>query len=110
MNDERSRHFSQDDSDLVSNLKDSTCVFWKTDRQRRLLDLLSEQILLVEEEDDGGVYEELVVTDGVKEHERLVHAVLQEEEIYHWGQCYSEKRAGECGFTTKHHSNNSTYQ
>ena len=46
-----------------------TCVFWKTDRQRGLLDLLSEQILLVEEEDDGGVDEELVVTDGVKEHE-----------------------------------------
>lgn len=53
-----------------------TCVFGETDGQGRLLDLFSKQIFLVEEEDDGGVDEELIVTDGVKEHERLMHAVL----------------------------------
>lgn len=58
-----------------------TCVFGEADAEWRLLDLLCEQILLVEEEDNGGVDEELVVTDGVKEHERLMHAVLQEQKI-----------------------------
>ena len=54
-----------------------TCVLGKADGQRRLLDLLPKEIFLVEEENDGGIDEELVVTDGVEEHERLVHAVLQ---------------------------------
>lgn len=54
-----------------------TCVFRETDAECRLLDLLRKQILLVEEEDDGSVNEELVVADGVKQHQGLVHAILQ---------------------------------
>lgn len=54
-----------------------TCVFREADAERRLLDLLCKQILLVEEEDDGSVNEELVVADGVKQHQGLVHAILQ---------------------------------
>lgn len=53
----------------------STCVFWKTNRERRLLDLFSKQVFLVEEENDGGVDEVPVVADGAEEHEGLVHAV-----------------------------------
>lgn len=53
-----------------------TCVFWEADAERRLLDLLCKQILLVEEEDNGGVNEELVVADGVEQHQRLMHAIL----------------------------------
>lgn len=54
-----------------------TCVFREADAECRLLDLLRKQILLVEEEDDGSVNEELVVADGVKQHQGLVHAILQ---------------------------------
>lgn len=54
-----------------------TCVFREADAEWRLLDLLSEQILFVEEEDDGGVNKELVVADGVEQHQRLVHAILR---------------------------------
>lgn len=64
-----------------------TCVLRKADGQRRLLDLLPKEIFLVEEENDGGIDEELVVTDGVEEHERLMHAVL-------WTQA-GEDRAGQ---------------
>lgn len=56
-----------------------TCVLREADGQGRFLDLLSKQVLLVEEENDGSVNEEFVVTDGIEEHERLVHAVLQRE-------------------------------
>jgi len=54
-----------------------TCVFREADAERRLLDLICKQILLVEEEDDGGVDEELVVADRVEQHQRLVHAILR---------------------------------
>lgn len=53
-----------------------TCVFGEADAQWRLLDLLCKQILFVEEEDDGSVDEELVVADGVEQHQRLMHAIL----------------------------------
>lgn len=53
-----------------------TCVFGEADAEWRLLDLLCEQILLVEEKNDGSVDEELVVADRVKQHQRLVHAIL----------------------------------
>lgn len=56
-----------------------TCVFRETDTQGRFLDLFSKQIFLVEEENDGSVNEEFVVTDGIEQHKRLVHAILQEE-------------------------------
>lgn len=56
-----------------------TCVFRETDTQGRFLDLFSEQVFLVEEENDGSVNEEFVVTDGIEQHKRLVHAILQEE-------------------------------
>lgn len=54
-----------------------TCVFRETDAERRLLDLLCKQILLVEEEDDRSVDEELVVADRVEQHQRLMHAILR---------------------------------
>lgn len=57
-----------------------TWVFRKADGQGRLLNLLAKEVFLVEEENDGGIDEKLVVTDGVEEHERLVHAVLQPRE------------------------------
>lgn len=56
-----------------------TCVFRETDTQGRFLDLFSEQVFLVEEENDGSVNEEFVVTDGIEQHKRLVHAILHEE-------------------------------
>lgn len=65
-----------------------TCVLRKADGQRRLLDLLPKEIFLVEEENDGGIDEELVVTDGVEEHERLMHAVLRTQQA-------GEDRAGQ---------------
>lgn len=54
-----------------------TRVFWETDTQGRFLDFFSKQVFLVEEENDGSVNEEFVVADGVKQHKRLVHAILQ---------------------------------
>lgn len=54
-----------------------TWVFREADGQGRLLNLLAKEVFLVEEENDGGIDEKLVVTDGIEEHERLVHAVLQ---------------------------------
>lgn len=57
----------------------STCVFREADAEWRLFDLLCKQILLIEEEDNGGVDEELVVANGVEQHQRLVHAILQRE-------------------------------
>lgn len=54
-----------------------TRVLWETDTQGRFLDLFSKQVFLVEEENDGSVNEEFVVADGVEQHKRLVHAILQ---------------------------------
>jgi hypothetical protein len=54
-----------------------TCVLGEADGERGLLDLLLEQVLLVEEEDDGGVSEPLVVADGVKQLQALLHPVLR---------------------------------
>lgn len=54
-----------------------TGVFREADGQWRLADLYFKEVHLVEEEDDRGVLKPLVVTDGVKELQRLVHAVLQ---------------------------------
>lgn len=51
------------------------CIFREADAEGRLLDLLCKQVLLVEEKDDGGVDEELVVADGVKQHQRFMHAI-----------------------------------
>ena len=53
-------------------------VLREADGERRLLDLLLEQVLLVEEEDDGGVGEPLVVANRVEQLQRLLHAVLVE--------------------------------
>jgi hypothetical protein len=50
-------------------------VLGKTYGERRALDLVLEQILLVEEQNDGRVDEPLVVADRVEETQRLVHAV-----------------------------------
>lgn len=61
-----------------------TCVFRETDTQGGFLDLFSEQVFLVEEENDGSVNEEFVVTDGIEQHKRLVHAILQEEKKPEW--------------------------
>lgn len=61
-----------------------TCVFRETDAQGGFLDLFSEQVFLVEEENDGSVNEEFVVTDGIEQHKRLVHAILQEEKKPEW--------------------------
>lgn len=55
-----------------------TRVLWETDTQGWFLDLFSKQVFLVEEENDGSVNEEFVVADGVEQHKRLVHAILQE--------------------------------
>lgn len=55
-----------------------TGVRGEADGQRRLGDLFFKQVALVQEDDDGGVLKPLVVTDGVEELQRLVHAVLQE--------------------------------
>lgn len=46
-----------------------TCVLGEADGKRAAGNLLLKKILLVEEEDDGGVDEELVVADGIEEHE-----------------------------------------
>ena len=54
-----------------------TLVFRETDTQGGFLNLFSEQVFLVEEENDGSVNEEFVVTDGIEEHKRLVHAILK---------------------------------
>lgn len=54
-----------------------TCILRETDTQGRFLDLFGKQIFLVEEENDGSVNEEFVVTDGIEQHKRLVHAILQ---------------------------------
>ena len=53
-----------------------TRVLRETDGKRWRADLLLKQILLVEEEDDGGVGKPLIITDGVKQLQRLVHTVL----------------------------------
>lgn len=76
-------------SSLVLNLTITsegilTCVFRETDAQGGFLDLFSEQVFLVEEENDGSVNEEFVVTDGIEQHKRLVHAILQEEKKPEW--------------------------
>lgn len=54
-----------------------TSVLRKTDGQRRFLDFLLEQIFFVEKEDDGRIGEPLVVADGVKQLQTLLHTVLQ---------------------------------
>lgn len=53
----------------------SSCILRETDCQRRSQNFLFKQILLVEEEDDGGVPEPLVVADGVKQLQTLLHSV-----------------------------------
>lgn len=57
-----------------------TSVLGETDGQRRLADLGFKEVLLVQEEDDGGFLKPLVVTDGIEQLERLVHAVLEERD------------------------------
>ena len=54
-----------------------TWVFGEAYRERRLLDFVLKEILLVQEEDDGSVCEPLVVANGVEKFQTLVHTVLQ---------------------------------
>lgn len=54
-----------------------TCVFGETYCKGGLLDFLFEQIFLVEEEDDRGVCEPFIVTDGIKQFQTLLHAILK---------------------------------
>lgn len=68
------------ESSSNSHCEGCTGVFWEADGQRRLDDLVFEQVLLVKEEDDGSVVKPLVVTNRVEELQRLVHAVLQERD------------------------------
>jgi len=52
-----------------------TCVLWEANGERRLFDFLFKEILFVEEENDGGVREPLVVTNGIKQLQTLLHSV-----------------------------------
>ena len=51
----------------------------KADGERRLANLLGEQVLLVEEEDDARLLEPLVVADGIKQLHRLHHSILKRD-------------------------------
>ena len=61
-----------------------TWIFRETDGERRLLDLLFEQIFLVEEEDDRGFREPLVVTDRIEQFHALHHSILNKNETVWW--------------------------
>lgn len=65
------------DEDQGTQTEVQTLIFWKTDCEGRLLDLVLEQVLLVQEENDGGVGEPLVVTDRVEQLHALHHSILQ---------------------------------
>ena len=53
-----------------------TCVIWKTDGQRRVLDLLFKEILLVEKHYDRRLRKPLVVTDRIKQLQALMQTIL----------------------------------
>lgn len=57
--------------------KTLTTVLREADGERRLANLLLEEILLVQEEDDAGVREPLVVADRVEQLQTLLHTVLK---------------------------------
>lgn len=59
------------------NYKCVTRVLREADGERRLADLLLEEILLVQEQDDARVREPLVVADRVEQLQTLLHAVLE---------------------------------
>jgi len=53
-----------------------TSVLWKAGSQRRFLDLLFEQILLVEKQNDGRVGKPLAVAGRVKQAQAFLHSIL----------------------------------
>lgn len=63
---------------IMWKLRKRTSILWKTYCEGRLLDFLFKQIFLIEEQDDGGVSEPLVVTNGVKKLQALLHSVLKQ--------------------------------
>ena len=64
----------------ISGHRVLTWILREADGERRLFDLLLEQILLVEEQNDGGVGEPLVVADRVKQLQTLLHSILWADE------------------------------
>lgn len=53
-----------------------TGIFWETNCERALADLLLEEILLVQEQDYRRVREPFVVADRVEQFQRLLHSIL----------------------------------
>ena len=51
----------------------------KADGERRLANLLRKQVFLVEKQNDAGVFEPLIVADGVEELHRFHHSILNIE-------------------------------
>jgi hypothetical protein len=66
---------------LIQVCHSFTWVFREAYRERRLLDFVLKEILLVQEEDDGSVCEPFVVANGIKQLQTLVHSVL-----LRWGE------------------------
>ena len=52
----------------------------KADGERRLANLLRKQVFLVEKQNDAGVFEPLIVADGVEELHRFHHSILNIED------------------------------
>ena len=55
------------------------CIY---ERERSLLQLLLKQVFLVEKEDDGCVQEPLVVQNGTKQSQSLVHTILNSDNAH----------------------------